>query len=169
MRVSTTYQFELTKISATSTTIISATTQIDCLATDIALDTMVVRRPDVTIGPDYDQIGLPGSIITYVHTLTNTGGIPDGYQIDYASSPGWNVLVQPSSVVTLPVGATIEVTASVEIPAEVLSGTGHTLIITATSNRTSKVFDTASTRTRVGYLPSAVLLPDQSGSAVPGH
>nr|HID14924.1 right-handed parallel beta-helix repeat-containing protein [Anaerolineae bacterium] len=110
----------------------------------------------------------PGTVITYVHTLTNSGGVSDTYVITYAENLGWSVTVTPTTVYTLPPGSAVGVTATVSVPAGTLASTKDTLVITATSQITDVVFDIATDETTVPYVPGAVIAPDRSGQADPG-
>ena len=48
----------------------------------------------VRLSPGYRQNARPGSVVTYTHTLTNTGGVSDTFILDIASSQGWPVALQ---------------------------------------------------------------------------
>ena len=155
----------------TNRTVVTATSEFSPSVAASAVNTTTVRRPHVTLWPNIAQSVAPGDVITHVHRLTNTGGITDTYVITYFSSRGWAV-VTPTVVYTLPPGSGVPVTATISVPTEtmILSGTADTLVITATSQITEVVYDTAVDTTTVPYVPAAVITPDPgSGEARPGN
>jgi len=155
----------------TNRTVVTATSEFSESVAASAVNTTTVRRPHVTLWPDFVLSVAPGDVITHIHRLTNTGGITDTYVITYASGLGWTV-VTPTVVYTLPPGSGVPVTATISVPTEtmILSGTADTLVITATSQITQVVYDTAVDTTTVPYVPAAVITPDPgSGQARPGN
>ncbi|MCK4470643.1 MAG: hypothetical protein KAW49_02545, partial [Anaerolineae bacterium] len=166
--VEVTVAVPLSVISVTDTTVITASTTQWCPACDTAVDTTTVARPHVTLEPDYSQSAAPGTVVTYTHILSNSGAISDTYTITYTSSLGWATSVTPTVVYTLPPGSEVPVTGTVSVPAGVLSGAIDTLVITATSQFTTTIFDTATDETTVPYAPGAVIAPNRSGQADPG-
>ncbi|MEE9615772.1 MAG: right-handed parallel beta-helix repeat-containing protein, partial [Anaerolineae bacterium] len=158
----------LSVISVTDTTVITASTTEYCLAHDIAVDTTTVARPHVTLEPDHSQSAAPGTVVTYTHVLSNSGAVSDTYTITYTSSLGWATSVTPTVVYTLSPGSAVPVTGTVSVPAGILSGTIDMLVITATSQFTTTIFDIATDETTVPYVPGAVIAPDRNGQADPG-
>jgi len=153
-----------TVVTATSRTPMTGTLTYTPTAT--AVSTTTVRRPHVTLAPDYAETLDPGTTITYVHTLTNSGGLTDTYLIDYHSSQGWASLA-PTTVYTLPPGATHPVTVVIIVPPGVLAQ--DVTVVTATSESyTGVVSDTATDATNVPYRPGAELAPEYDDSAYPG-
>ncbi|MBU0704667.1 MAG: hypothetical protein KKC18_12470, partial [Chloroflexi bacterium] len=144
----------------TNRMVITAASQFSPTVTASAVNTTTVRRPHVTLQPDYTQNVAPGDVITHVHTLTNTGGVSDSYAITYHSSLGWAAVV-PTTDYTLPPGGTAPVTATISVPTgtDIISGTLDRLVITATSQITAVVYDTAVDLTTVPYAPGAALTP----------
>ncbi|MBN1955654.1 MAG: right-handed parallel beta-helix repeat-containing protein [Anaerolineae bacterium] len=156
-------------ISTTDTTVVTATTTQWCETTASAHDTTIVARPHVTLDPDYRENSSPGRTMIYHHVLSNSGAITDSYSLVYTSSLGWVESVTPTFVANLAPGITVPVTAVVIVPPDDwLSGTIDVLVITATSQFTDTIFDTAVDETVIPYLPSAVIIPDGEGVAMPG-
>ncbi|RLC96387.1 MAG: hypothetical protein DRI77_08655, partial [Chloroflexi bacterium] len=157
----------------TGRTVVTAASQFSPTVSASAVNTTTVRRPHVTLWPDYEQNVAPGDVITHTHRLTNTGGITDSYVITYHSSLGWAV-VTPTVVSTLTPGSGVPIWAIISVPTstDILSGTEDTLVITATSQITDVVYDTAVDTTTVPYVPGATLAPDpgngqaQAGSSI---
>ncbi len=145
----------------TNRTVVTAASQFSPTVTGSAMDTTVVRRPGVLLWPDYEQNVGPGDVITHVHWLTNVGGVSDSYVITYHSDLGWGA-VAPATVSTLLPGEGTTITATISVPSgtDILSGTGDTLVVTATSQITSVVYDTAEDVTVVPYVPGAEIAPN---------
>ena len=62
-----------------------------------------IATPGVTIAPDNSDSGPPNSIVSYSHTVTNTGRGNDTFDITKSSSAGWTVdLYQADGVTPLP-------------------------------------------------------------------
>ncbi len=154
----------------TNWTLITATSQFSPTAWATAVDTTTLRRPHVTLAPDWVSSVAPGAVITRVHALSNTGGVSDSYAITYASDLGWATVI-PTAVNTLPPGGAAWVTATIGVPltgSETLSGTRDVLVITATSQLTATVYDTAVDTSTVPYAPGAILAPNYYGEGQAG-
>jgi uncharacterized repeat protein (TIGR01451 family) len=95
----------------------------------------MVSTPIETLGviltADSAATAVPGAVVTYTHTLTNSGSITDTYDLSYASSEGWTASV--SGPVMLGPGASTEVWIVLTIPTDTISGTVDILTVTATS------------------------------------
>jgi hypothetical protein len=118
----------------------------------------------VRLSPGYRQNAKPGSVVTYTHTLTNTGDVSDTFILDIASSQGWPVALLGGASSTgtvrlpLPLGAGLTTTFQVElsVPSRLMSGTLNiitgtvdTTIITATSQTSRTVYATLTDTTTV--------------------
>ena len=126
--------------------------------------------------PDRSGTGLPGSVVTYTHILTNTGNVTDTFTVTHAGKLGWPVgyrfvgggTVNPGSSITLLPGATTTLVVSVTVPSGVLSGTVETTVITATSQAGGNVTASITDRTTAGHTLGVALTPDRSGTGLPG-
>lgn len=149
---------------------VSASASTGCESAGLLLQTDA-RRPRVALYPNHNDGAPPGSVITYVHTLSNTGGVVDTYDLTYTAdiSPAWNLVVTPTTVYTLPPRSGVPITVQLEVPAGTLSGTLHSLNITATSRFNPVVSASAGDRTLVPYQPAAILSPNNTGERGPGQ
>ncbi|MBN1876145.1 MAG: S8 family serine peptidase [Anaerolineae bacterium] len=121
--------------------------------------------PGIIFTPDYEQAVSPDTIITYTHTLTNTGTSTDTYTLDSLSSMGWATLLDAGSF-TLGNGDTATVRVRVVIPAG-SAGYTDTTVLTATSAAGAPpvaVHDTTAT-----YPPGVALTPSYTGMLSPGE
>jgi hypothetical protein len=118
----------------------------------------------VELSSGYSQDAEPGSVVTYTHTLTNTGDGPDIFVLDAVSSHGWPVALlgdaYPTGTVCLPLpletGLTATFQVSLSVPYQMLSGTLNiitgtkdTIVVTATSQATPTVYVTLTDTTTV--------------------
>ncbi len=114
----------------------------------------------ITFVPDNEGVGLPGTVVTYAHTLTNAGGTADTFTLTTHSTQGWTVDTDPAPTATLSAGATTPVVVSITVPAGVPSGTVDTTFVTATSAAdpalTAAVIDT----TTIGFAPGVIFAPN---------
>jgi uncharacterized repeat protein (TIGR01451 family) len=120
----------------------------------------IVSTPIETLGvalsPNHSALALPGDLVTYTHTLLNSGTLTDTYALTYTSSAGWTA--QLDSPVTLGPGETVTVTLVLSVPVDAILGTTDTLTITATSQTDPSVSATATNSTTLAdsywlYLP----------------
>ena len=129
----------------------------------------VAQSADVELAPDNASLASPGTVLTYTHTLTNTGTTDT---FDLLVSPGWGALLTTSPI-TLAQGATETLQVEVAVPSDAVSDTVDTTVVTVTSRLDSTVFDTAMDTTTVVTTPiteqaGVELAPDHSASAQPG-
>ncbi|MGD8627404.1 MAG: right-handed parallel beta-helix repeat-containing protein, partial [Anaerolineae bacterium] len=155
-------------ISATDTTIVTATATLYCEAEDFVEDVTIVGRPDLILEPDNEGIAPPGTPITYTHYLTNTGGITDTYSLSVVNDLGWSVSALPPTVNNLSPGGVAEVLVVVNVPLGTEAGTVSLSEVKATSSYAAYIYDTAVDTTTVPYVPSALLEPDCNRQADPG-
>ncbi len=138
---------------------------------DIGADEYFVPVPGVAFAPDRAAQAQPGEIVTFTHTLTNTGEVTDTFALTL--SGGWATLLTATPL-TLPVGATAAVQVQVAVPTDVLSGTVGTTVITATSQRdpavSAAVADVVTVYTVPVIPPQAgvAFAPDRAAQAQPG-
>ena len=132
-------------------------------------DTTATFMPSVSLTPEYTELHDPGDVVTYNHTLQNTGTTTDVIALTLESSQGWAVLHDPGPhtlsagqsitlhvVVTVPLGSGGLVDVS-RLTAHTLAGFGPAVAVTDT--------------TSINYTPGVALGPDfaqtvPSGSTV---
>ena len=114
------------------------------------------RAVGVELGPSYDEVAIPGQILTYIHTLTNTGNDTDTFSLFCSSSQGWATLLT-STPVTVEADATATVQVQISVPTDTVSGTTDIALVRATSQASPTVRASALDRTTVRvhriYLP----------------
>ncbi|NIQ10249.1 MAG: hypothetical protein GWO10_03540, partial [candidate division Zixibacteria bacterium] len=115
----------------------------------------------VDVGLDQNGSGLPSEIVTYYHTLTNTGDSPDTYSITLESPvpAGWNVTIEPTTTTSIPAGATMPFTVMVQIASNAISGTEYAAVIQATSMTDTAVIDSLTDTTTVNLAFDLDLIP----------
>jgi serine protease AprX len=111
--------------------------------------TTVISEPGIMLAPEHSALAWPGELITYTHTLTNTTGITDTYDLSYTSSLGWKVNI--TTPVTLPAGKSIVIPVGITIPGSAARGSVDTTQLTATARSDIKIAATVVDTTVVGY------------------
>ena len=119
-----------TSFTATST---NNPAQLDTIANTVTVNSFAV----VDFSPDQGGSTTPGGIITYPHTVTNTGNISDTWDLTFVSSQGWSYVFydvgnNPINSVTLAPGASENITVRLTVPAGATVGTVETGVLTAT-------------------------------------
>jgi uncharacterized membrane protein len=151
----------------TNVTHITATSTISPNLTAAATNTTTVpSEAGVLIEPDYFRVVTPGVVVTYSHTLTNTGNLEDTFNLGVVSSLGWFSQVSPGSVSLLP-GATAAVVVTVTVPGAAQPGMENVTTVTAVSTVDPAVQDTAVDRTRITQEHGLLFEPDLTQNAQP--
>ena len=111
----------------------------------------VSREWGADLTPASDQKNAnPGTVVVYVHTLTNLGNAADTFTIDSSSSnPTW-VQVSPAQV-SLGAGFSAQIYVTVTLPGTAAGGAVETTVITATSD-SGPASASAVDRTTVNYV-----------------
>ena len=101
----------------------------------------IVSTPIETLGvllaADSAATATPGQVVTYTHTLTNSGSITDTFDLSYSSSEGWAASV--GGPVSVGPGEATVVWVILSVPTDTISGTVDTLTVTATSQTNTTV------------------------------
>lgn len=100
--------------------------QLTLTATDPLSNTsrfaIFTPQPSLSIGAPQAQSADPGQVITYTHTVTNTGNIElTDVRISVTTSRGWEnlsppIAIQPSGSFSLAPGESRAITVSVRVP-----------------------------------------------------
>ncbi|MEF3273830.1 MAG: right-handed parallel beta-helix repeat-containing protein [Chloroflexus sp.] len=78
--------------------------------------------------------GNPGEVVTFTHTLTNTGNAPDTFDLTIQGLPaGWTATVSPTTTPALARSTSLTVTVQIVIPTGTLAGTTATVTVRAVS------------------------------------
>ncbi|MCP4544032.1 MAG: hypothetical protein GY832_43520, partial [Chloroflexi bacterium] len=127
-------------------------------ATSTTSPSILVEVQDVTIvgmgiqlKADNSQTMVPGTIVTYTHTLTNTGTTSDTIVLSLTSSRGWAELATTNPV-TLAGGASTPVQVRVTVPLSAAAGVADTTVVTASSVSVPAVYDTAQDTTTASAI-----------------
>lgn len=129
----------------------------------------VLRVRGVVLEPDRDAEDAPGALLSFTHTLTNTGNAADSYDLSASSSePGWTVIVSPVEALDVPRNGARTITVQVAIPAGLGAGASSTITVTATG-RDGGPSDSVTDLVRVASITAADLSPGQRGNLNPGE
>lgn len=93
----------------------------------------------VRLSPDDSLAGLPGQMVTYTLTITNTGNVTDTYTLRIAGN-AWATALSPGSV-ALPSAGSALVRATVTLPGECAAAAMDAVTVTATSSADVQVED----------------------------
>ncbi len=123
----------------------------------------------VNLSPDQGNAGLPGAVLTYSLTITNTGDVADTFSL-VASGHSWTTTLSDSSV-TLAAGASAALTVTVNIPPGALGNDHDAVTVTATSqgDNGASASATLTTSVTVVYgveLPAGDSLSGQAGATL---
>ncbi len=147
----------------THTALVTATSSIsvglEVTATDI---TTVTFTAGVLLEPDNFSLADPGEVVTYMHTLTNTGDIASSYSLSAVSDLGWPITYTMNTPVLAPL-ATYPVIVTVTVPGGATPGQEDVTTITATSDVDNGVEDSATDTTRIRQIHDLAFFPDNSG------
>lgn len=129
-------------------------TQLALTATDVDADeqrntsefvTFEITRSVVIEPPRTTIDAIPTQVITYFHTVTNTGTVEDEFVLSGVSSLGLDFGIEPAEAFTLEAGETQEVTVTLTLPIgsdeRVRAGNTDLLTITVTSTSDDTVTD----------------------------
>ena len=138
---------------------------------DTATDTTTVgQSTGVIIAPDNAQNTDPDTIISYTHTVTNTGNGTDTFTITAATTNNnWPIVVDPPVTIGAGLTSTVIVTLTVPVGTD---GLVEPMVVTATSSSNPTLYDTAVNTTTVNgtaVVRGVVIAPNLNGSGDPGE
>jgi CSLREA domain-containing protein len=107
-----------------------------------------------------DQTGIPDAVLTYTHTLRNTGNGPDSFTLSFTQTdPSFSVTISPTQLLNVPRNATRSVSVLVRIPTGVPADTESVISVTARSQGTPSATAVAVDTARVAAFDGATLSP----------
>ncbi|MEI6776765.1 MAG: hypothetical protein WCK70_07670 [Chloroflexales bacterium] len=161
-------------MSATADNGVAGTSPEDVTTSATATATVTSMR-GVSLGAariSPTQTGLPTVVLTFTHTLTNTGNATDSFSISVSPTPPAIVsmaVLTPTSLLNVPPLSTRTITLTVTVPQSILAGTNLPFVVTATSlgdpNKQSLQTDTAI----VGVLETVLISAGTSQNGKPNN
>jgi hypothetical protein len=119
------------------------------------------RSVDVSISQD-NQSGAPGSPLTYIVTVMNTGSQNDNYDLTVSDDSGWTSELSQNKLENIGPGEKGDVTLTVTVPEDAENGATDSITITAASRANPAVSDSAAciaTATEVPPSPHPLSYP----------
>ncbi|WP_298489997.1 NEW3 domain-containing protein [uncultured Chloroflexus sp.] len=111
----------------------------------------------------------PGAIVTFTHTLTNTGNAPDRFTLSLSGLPsGWTATTDPVTTPVLARNTTITVTVQITVPTGIAAGTIATATTRATSQGNPAVSAEVVDSVTVNSIDGAELSAGTTANSVPG-
>lgn len=107
-----------------------------------------------------------GSTYTFTHAITNTGTVPDTYNLNHTNTEGWAV-DYPASV-TLDPGETTPVLVAVAVPLSAQATDLAMTIVTATSTVNDNAIASVTDVVNVLPVPGLAFTPSHSNTVLPG-
>ena len=103
--------------------------------------TVLPKPPSLVLTAGYSGQVHPGEAMTFTHTLTNTGGNPDSFNLTATPDlSGWTATISPSIVGPLNAGQHAQMSVTVQVPDDASSNTMGTVLVAATSQMSDTVF-----------------------------
>lgn len=133
--------------------------------TDHPLNKLPLCGIDVTISPDYRD-GLPGSSVTFTVTLTNKGTTSENYDLEVNDEEGWtNTQKLSDNKPFIGVGASVDVTLTVDIPSDVAYRVKDKISVTATNEDNADAYDSENC---TAYSGTWLMPPEDDSQVVEG-
>jgi uncharacterized membrane protein len=133
------------------TVTLTATSQGNSLVTSAADLTTTASHHGVSLSGNTALLAPPGTTVTYTLSLRNTGILTDTYNLALDGN-AWPTFIDGASSVTLVAGASSAVSVVVSIPEAAAIGDSDAVRLTATSQTTPFVSDSAKLTTTSAYL-----------------
>ncbi len=107
-----------------------------------------------------DQTGEPDQLLTFNHTLTNTGNGPDSFNLSFnQTDPAFSVTISPTTLLNVPRNASRTVSVQVRVPTGVAADTESVITVTATSQGQPAVSAAVVDTARISAIDGAALSP----------
>jgi len=120
--------------STAALVVLTATSRFNDTVYDVVSNTTLVNwNPGVELTPAYTEHVNPGTVITYVHTLANTGNAGDTFDIEWTNDQPWVREVTPTQDVAVGARMTTTVWVVMDVPAGAPGGLVATVVVTASS------------------------------------
>ena len=146
--------------------VITATSKMDGRVEDRVTDVTTVSQViDVELVKDEAKFGKPGEVVTYSHTLKNSGNYTDSYTIEAVSGEDWETET-PAPIELDPWQSTTFV-VSVTVDGKAISDTWDVMTVTARSDTDGGKFATVQDTTTVTRVVGIGLEADESAYAEP--
>jgi hypothetical protein len=129
--------------------------------------TIIVKEAGVLLTPETDaDAGDPGTTVTYMLTLENTGNIADTFTVEATGVWATNL---PVSSFDLGPGETVDFVVEVTVPAGAMAGDSDVTTVTATSVFDDSVSDSSALTTTANQVYGIELTPATAGlTGAPG-
>lgn len=113
----------------------------------------------VFLTPKYQMTAMPGSQVTFVHTLTNVNAVTATYTLAATPDlPGWQAAPSVPTVGPLAPGQSASFVVTVHVPANAAEGDGAQIVVRATSQANNTVQVTTTDSVTVSH-PAISLYP----------
>jgi hypothetical protein len=116
-------------------TAISTSDTVEAVATEI---TPLRRSSGAVLSPGQSAESAPGDVVTFTHTITNTGSVTDVFRLEATSPQGWGVelleIGHQTRALQLPLQlGTAEFVVSTTVPGDIADGSRGRIVVTSSS------------------------------------
>lgn len=120
------------------------------------------------LSPGISRTAPIGAVITFTHTLTNTGSSAIAYRIAAANSQAaWSAPVVSSPTPVLGPGETTTVTVEVAVPAGITGGISNVTTVQVFAEGGTTLLDEEQNTILVGNQIDVLITPDRAGTVAP--
>ncbi len=131
--------------------------------------TRVRQQHGLLFAPDNRRVVAAGSLVTYTHTLTNSGNGPDTFAFAANSSQGWAVAVPPNIALGAGQAANVMVTVTVPFGPGNITDTMQVMASSIISPAFSALVTNTTVVTTTPGALNVVIAPDNVGNGRPGE